>query len=133
VALVLALVLGLLGWRERFGKVVVIASGLLLAAALGVGAVFAFVVTPDQRAKWKTEAMREQERMEKPKAGEEQKNQNRASPHLTYKPEHAETFKGRVVYDPMTHGGTTFAGDAQEERAKQACAFSNTIEYQITD
>lgn len=29
---------------------------------------------------------------------------------MTYKPEHPEKFKGRVVYDPMTHGGG-FSGD----------------------
>ncbi len=51
---------------------------------------------------------------------------------LTYKPERPEQFKGRVVYDPMTHGGGFF-GDEALEKAKQACAFSNTFEYEVTD
>ena len=51
---------------------------------------------------------------------------------LTYKPERPERFKGRVVYDPMTHGGGFF-GDEALEKAKQACVFSNTFEYEITD
>ena len=51
---------------------------------------------------------------------------------LTYKPERSEKFKGKVVYDPMTHGGG-FIGSAAFEKAKQACAFSNTFEYEVTD
>lgn len=51
---------------------------------------------------------------------------------LTYKPERPEQFKGRVVYDPITHGGG-FIGDDEVEKAKQACAFSNTFEYEVTD
>ena len=49
---------------------------------------------------------------------------------LTYKPERPESFKGRVVYDPVIHGGGFVAGD--EEKAKRACIFSNTIEYEVT-
>lgn len=51
---------------------------------------------------------------------------------LTYKPDRPEQFKGRVVYDPMIHGGGFF-GEEALERAKQACAFSNTFEYQVSD
>jgi hypothetical protein len=51
---------------------------------------------------------------------------------LTYKPERGEQFKGRLVYDPMTHGGGFFGEDALEN-AKHACAFSNTFEYEVTD
>jgi hypothetical protein len=51
---------------------------------------------------------------------------------LTYKPERPEKFKGRVVYDPMTHGGGFFGDDALE-KAKQACVFSNTFDYEVTE
>ncbi len=51
---------------------------------------------------------------------------------LTYKSERPERFKGKVAYDPMTHGGGFF-GDEALEKAKQACAFSNTFEYEVTD
>jgi hypothetical protein len=51
---------------------------------------------------------------------------------LTYKPERPEKFKGRVVYDPMIHGGG-FDGKEAVEKAKQACIFSNTLGYQVTD
>ncbi len=51
---------------------------------------------------------------------------------LSYKPERAERFRGRVVYDPMTHGGGFFGDDALE-KAKQACVFSDIIEYEVTD
>jgi hypothetical protein len=51
---------------------------------------------------------------------------------LTYRPERPEKFKGRVVYDPLIHGGG-FAGDDALEKAKQACAFSNTFEYEVAD
>ena len=50
---------------------------------------------------------------------------------LTYRPERPEKFEGRVVYDPMTHGGG-FIGDESLEKAKKACAFSNTFEYEVT-
>jgi hypothetical protein len=43
-----------------------------------------------------------------------------------------ERFQGRVVYDPMTRGGGFF-GEKAFEKAKQACAFSNTFEYEVTD
>ncbi len=49
---------------------------------------------------------------------------------LTYKPERPERFKGRMVYDPMAHGGGFF-GDEASEKAKQACLFSNTFEYEV--
>jgi hypothetical protein len=51
---------------------------------------------------------------------------------LTYKPERPEQFKGRLVYDPITRGGG-FIGDEALEKAKQACAFSNMFEYEVTD
>jgi len=51
---------------------------------------------------------------------------------LTYKPERPEKFKGRVVYDPIIHGGG-FVGAEGLEKAKQACVFSNTFEYEVTD
>lgn len=51
---------------------------------------------------------------------------------LTYNSQRPEQFKGRVVYDPMIHGGG-FSGEEALERAKQACAFSNTFEYEVTD
>jgi hypothetical protein len=51
---------------------------------------------------------------------------------LTYKSERPEKFRGRVVYDPMIHGGGFF-GEKALEKAKQACIFSNTFGYQVTD
>lgn len=51
---------------------------------------------------------------------------------LTYRPERPEKFRGRVVYDPITHGGG-FAGAEALEKAKQACAFSNTFEYEVVE
>ncbi len=51
---------------------------------------------------------------------------------LTHKPERPQKFRGKVVYDPMTHGGGFF-GDEALEKARQACAFSNTFEYEITE
>jgi len=51
---------------------------------------------------------------------------------LTYKAERSEKFQGRVVYDPNTHGGGFFGDDALE-KAKEACAFSNPFEYEVTD
>jgi len=44
---------------------------------------------------------------------------------LTYKSGRPEQFKGRVVYDPIMHGGWGTEDD------KQACAFSNTFEYEV--
>jgi hypothetical protein len=49
---------------------------------------------------------------------------------LTYKPERPERFKGRMVYDPVTHGGG-FSGDEAFEKAKEACLFSNIFEYEV--
>ncbi|MEP6664556.1 MAG: hypothetical protein ABJC04_12925 [Verrucomicrobiota bacterium] len=49
---------------------------------------------------------------------------------LTYRPDVPEKFKGRVVYDPMTHGGKIFGAEG-EEKLKEACAFSNTFEYEV--
>lgn len=51
---------------------------------------------------------------------------------LTYMSERPEQFKGRVVYDPMIHGGGFF-GDEALEKAKQACAFSNMFEYEVSE
>ncbi len=51
---------------------------------------------------------------------------------LTYKPNQPESFKGRVVYDPMTHGGTIF-GPKALEKGKRACRFSNMFEYEVKD
>lgn len=51
---------------------------------------------------------------------------------LTYKPTRPDRFRGRVAYDPMTHGGGFF-GEEALETAKQACAFSNFFEYEVTN
>lgn len=49
---------------------------------------------------------------------------------LTHKSDRPQSFKGRVVYDPMTHGGG-FSGQEELEKAKQACVFSNPFEYHV--
>jgi hypothetical protein len=51
---------------------------------------------------------------------------------LTYKADRPQRFKGRLVYDPMTHGGSVY-GDEALKKAKQACAFSNIFEYEVLD
>ena len=50
---------------------------------------------------------------------------------LSYKPDRPERFRGRVVYDPL-EPRADFAGVKTLEEAKQACIFSNMIEYEVT-
>ena len=51
VALALAMVPGLMRWRERLGKFVVIATSALLVAMIAVAAVLALVIVPAKRAR----------------------------------------------------------------------------------
>lgn len=51
---------------------------------------------------------------------------------VTYKPERPERFRGRLVYDPITHGGG-FLGEEALKKAQQARVVSNTLEYEVTD
>jgi hypothetical protein len=39
-------------------------------------------------------------------------------------------FRWLVVYDPDVHGGGFFGAEALE-KAKRACLFSNTFEYEV--
>jgi hypothetical protein len=41
-------------------------------------------------------------------------------------------FKGKIVYDPVVHGGGFFGDDALE-KAKKACVYSNDIEFNVVD
>jgi hypothetical protein len=41
-------------------------------------------------------------------------------------------FKGKIVYDPVVHGGGIFGDDALE-KAKKACVYSNDIEFNVVD
>lgn len=49
---------------------------------------------------------------------------------LTYEGVRPESFRGRVVYDPVAHGGGFF-GEEDMEKYRQMCAFSNVFEYQV--
>jgi serine/threonine protein kinase len=51
VALALALVWGLISWRKRLGKFVVIATGALFVALIVIAAVFSLVIVPAKRAR----------------------------------------------------------------------------------
>ncbi len=61
VALVLALVLGLMSWRERLGKLAVIATGVVFGTLLVVFAVSVLVIAPAKRAEREAQMEREQQ------------------------------------------------------------------------
>lgn len=50
---------------------------------------------------------------------------------LTLKSSRAQVFSGILVYDPGIHGGGFFGSDSLE-KAKRACLFSKTFEYEVT-
>jgi len=50
---------------------------------------------------------------------------------LTLSSARAQVFRGMLVYDPALHGGGFFGSDAIE-KARRACLFSKTFEYEVT-